>query len=244
MTIRAILFDKDGTLVDFEATWLAIGDAMAMKAANGDRSRADYLLGLGGYDFENRCFKADSIFASGTNAELIALWHPEASAAERLRLTREYDAYTAGEGAAQAVALPGLREALTALHPNYRMGVATNDSTAGAEQTVLALGVAQMFAATFGYDAVANPKPAPDVIIAFADMLGLRPSEIAMVGDNRHDMETARAAGAGLAIGVLSGNGSRETLNPLADVILDSVADLPAFLAGLHKGAGADRLDA
>ena len=52
-----------------------------------------------------------------------------------------------------------------------------------------------------------------------------------MVGDNRHDLEMARAGGAGLAVGVLSGTGTREALPPLADVVLDSVADLPAYLA-------------
>jgi len=31
---------------------------------------------------------------------------------------------------------------------------------------------------------------------------------------------------------VLSGTGSRETLEPLADVILESIAELPAYLAG------------
>jgi phosphoglycolate phosphatase len=51
-----------------------------------------------------------------------------------------------------------------------------------------------------------------------------------MVGDNRHDLEMARAAGAGLAVGVLSGTGSRKTLGGLADVILESVADLPAYI--------------
>ena len=51
-----------------------------------------------------------------------------------------------------------------------------------------------------------------------------------MVGDNRHDLEMARAGGAGLAVGVLSGTGTRESLMPLADVILNSIADLPAYL--------------
>ena len=53
-----------------------------------------------------------------------------------------------------------------------------------------------------------------------------------MVGDNRHDLEMARAGGAGLAVGVLSGTGTRETLSPMADVILDSIVDLPGYLAG------------
>ena len=88
-----------------------------------------------------------------------------------------------------------------------------------------------MFDAAYGYDAVANPKPAPDSLYAFSDLTGLKPSEIAMVGDNRHDLEMARAGGAGLAVGVLSGTGTRESLAPMADVILDSVADLPAYLA-------------
>ena len=87
-----------------------------------------------------------------------------------------------------------------------------------------------MFDAAFGYDAVANPKPAPDAIHAFCDLTGLKPSEIAMVGDNRHDLEMARAGGTGLAIGVLSGTGTRETLQPLADVILGSIAELPDYL--------------
>ena len=38
-------------------------------------------------------------------------------------------------------------------------------------------------------------------------------------------------AAAGLAIGVLSGTGTRESLAPMADVILDSIADLPGYLA-------------
>jgi phosphoglycolate phosphatase len=51
-----------------------------------------------------------------------------------------------------------------------------------------------------------------------------------MVGDNRHDLEMGRAGGVGLNVGVLSGTGTRETLLPLADVVLNSVSDLPAYL--------------
>ena len=130
-----------------------------------------------------------------------------------------------------AVPVPGVPEALASLHArSYRLGVATNDSTAGCEQTLLALGVAQLFEAAYGYDAVANPKPAPDTVLAFCDLTGLKPAEIAMVGDNRHDLEMARAGGCGLAVAVLSGTGTRETLTPLADVVLDSVAELPNWL--------------
>jgi phosphoglycolate phosphatase len=229
--IRGILFDKDGTLVDFQATWFAIGDLLALQAAGGDRQKANTLLEVAGYDFANRCFKADSVFAAGTNADIVALWYPDVPAAERMKMTVGFDRFTAEQGAAQSVPLPGSRDAIAALHAaGFRLGVATNDSTGGAEKTLLALGVAQMFDAAYGYDGVANPKPAPDSIHAFCDLTGLKPSQIAMVGDNRHDLQMARAGGVGLAVGVLSGTGTRESLGPLADVVLDSVADLPALL--------------
>ncbi|HWK66031.1 MAG TPA: HAD family hydrolase [Rhizobiaceae bacterium] len=230
--IKGILLDKDGTLVDFQATWFAIGDSMALRAAGGDRRKADQLMVAAGYDFDAHRFKGDSVFAAGTNADIVSLWYPDLPADQRRAMVAGFDTLAANEGAAQSVPLPGSREAVARLHAaGFRLGVATNDSTGGAEKTLLALGIAQMFDAAYGYDAVANPKPAPDTIIAFADFTGLRPSQIAMIGDNRHDLEMARAGGAGLAIGVLSGTGTRETLEPMADAVLDSIADLPAFLA-------------
>ena len=230
-SIKGILFDKDGTLVDFHATWFAIGDILALRAADGDRERANFLLDAAGFDFEAHRFRADSIFAAGTNADIVELWYPQLSSGERADLLAEFDRFTTSEGASKPVVLPGCHDALKLLHDaGLKLGVATNDSTSGAERTLAALGVSQLFVAAYGYDAVANPKPAPDIVVAFCDLTGLRPSELAMVGDNRHDLEMARAGGVGLAIGVLSGTGTRESLTPLADVVLDSIADLPAYL--------------
>lgn len=235
-SIKGILFDKDGTLIDFNATWFAIADLMAMEAAGGDRWKADRLLAVAGYDFADRRFKGDSIFAAGTNRDVVELWFPRLSSEEQIEALNRFNQITAVRGAEMAVPLPGITETLAALHAReYRLGVATNDSTAGCEKTLAALGIAQLFDAAYGYDAVANPKPAPDTILAFCDLTGLKPSEIAMVGDNRHDLDMARAGGCGLAVGVLSGTGTRASLEPIASVVLDSVVDLPAFLAGLES---------
>ena len=77
------------------------------------------------------------------------------------------------------------------------------------------------------------------MIVAFADMAGLKSSQVAMVGDNRHDLEAGRAGGAGLVVGVLSGTGDRRSLEQLADVVLASVADLPGYLKTGQVKAGA-----
>jgi phosphoglycolate phosphatase len=234
--IKGILFDKDGTLVDFNATWLGVADFMAMDASEGDRWKADRLLAAAGFDFATRRFKPDSIFASGTNLDVVELWFPRLSNEDQMLAVARFNEITSVQGSAMAVALPGIADTLAALHrKSYRLGVATNDSTSGAERTLVTLGVAQLFDAAYGYDAVANPKPAPDTILAFCDLTGLKPGEVAMVGDNRHDLEMARAGGCGLAVGVLSGTGTRESLAGIADVILDSVADLPDFLSARVK---------
>lgn len=231
--IRGVLFDKDGTLIDFHATWLSVGEALALRASQGDRSRARALLEKVGYDFAHNCFKADSVFAAGTNADIVAAWYPELSAPERMAKLAEFDGFSVVYGSQRPVPLAGAVDALKSLHEaGLKLGIATNDSTAGAEGTLVALSIAQLFDAVYGYDAVASPKPAPDIVHAFCDYTGLKPSQIAMVGDNSHDLEMGRAGGVGLNVGVLSGTGTRERLTPLADVVLQSVADLPAALAG------------
>jgi phosphoglycolate phosphatase len=230
--IKGILFDKDGTLIDFDRTWFAIADHMALKAADGVRDEADRLLAIAGYDFAARRFKADSVFAAGTNADIVALWYPRQTNAERVATLEECNRFTSENGGGRPHPLDGVKEALVALHGSgYRLGVATNDSTAGAERTLSSLGMAQLFDAVYGYDAVANPKPAADTIRAFCDLTGLKAAEIAMVGDNGHDLVMARNGDCGLAVAVLSGTGTRETLAPMADAVIDSVADLPPLLA-------------
>ena len=53
-----------------------------------------------------------------------------------------------------------------------------------------------------------------------------------MVGDSTHDLSAGRAAGM-RTVGVLTGVAQAEVLEPFADVILPSIADLPAWLDSL-----------
>jgi len=230
--IRAILFDKDGTLVDFNRTWFSISQELARRSADGDEALARTLLDAGGYDWEAEQFRANSAIAAGTIEDIVSLWHPqESDDARRVRIA-DYDRYGVEEGAKQAVAVEALTETLHALQQaGFVLGIATNDSEAGARATAQALGVSDFFSGFVGYDTAARAKPYADPLLHFAAEIGVEPEQVAMVGDNPHDMECARAAKAGLAVGVLTGNSSREVLEPLADVVLPSIADLPDYFS-------------
>ncbi len=230
--IRAILFDKDGTLLDFNATWLDFVREFAFRAADGAEARSQELLEMAGYDRTSGRFHGGSVVAAGTSADIIAIMYPHASKAEQQALVEDADRLASDVAQNRAVALPGVIETLGRLHANgFKLGLATNDSTAGPEPTLTKFGIAHLFDAAYGYDAVANPKPAPDVVLAYADTVGASPDQVAMVGDNAHDLEAARAAGAGLSVGVLSGNSTISDLKPLADFVIESVTDLPDLLA-------------
>lgn len=230
--IRAILFDKDGTLIDFDRTWFEISRELAQRSAAGDKELARELLDQGGYDWETKRFRPNSVIAAGTVADIVSLWHPDVSETEHQALIRDYDEYGVQHGARSAVGLDGLVAALQALkQAGFKLGIATNDSEAGARATAEALGIADLFSAILGYDTAARAKPHADPLLHFAALVGVEPEQVAMVGDNPHDMECARAANAGLAVGVLTGNSSHEVLAPLADIVLNSMTELPSYFA-------------
>jgi phosphoglycolate phosphatase len=230
--IRGILFDKDGTLIDFNRTWFGIVMALARRAASGDEQAARDLVEAGGYDWQQQRFLGGSVVAAGTIADLVDLWHPGLEAGSQRERIASYDSFAVEEGARRAAGIEGLYPTLVALTgQGFLLGIATNDSEAGARATAEALGLTALFSEIIGYDSVARAKPYPDQLALFAASTGLPARAIAMVGDNTHDLEMAHAAGAGLAIGVLSGNSTRAELASRADIILDSIADLPALFA-------------
>jgi len=76
----------------------------------------------------------------------------------------------------------------------------------------------------------------PKCHLTNTDTTGLSPSEVMVVGDNVHDLEMGRNAGAGHVIGVLTGTGGHEHLAPLADRVIDSIRDLSAIVDEIVSG--------
>ena len=66
--------------------------------------------------------------------------------------------------------------------------------------------------------------------MAFCAATSIKPAEVIVVGDNRHDIEMGRNANAGLCVGVLTGASTRDELEAIADIVLDDIAGLPDLL--------------
>jgi len=229
--IKAILFDKDGTLVDFDRTWADTNRKGALIAADGDPALAERLLIECGMDPVSGKTRADSMFAAANAREIAAHMIAHGSPFEPEELMQLLDK-TFVEGAESPWPICDLKPLMQSLAgAGMAIGIASSDGEASIRRTVDVLDLTSEVGFIAGYDSGHGPKPEPGMLLAFALHLDLHPSQIAMVGDNGHDMEMARAAAAGAAIGVLSGTGTRKTLEALADVLIGSVADLPALMA-------------
>lgn len=234
MTIRAVLFDKDGTLIDVNATWIPIYREMLMDIFATDLEGAEALMAKAGYDKAADRFRAGSILAGGTTRQLVEVLWPgidDTGAADKVRLLDHGYTHLVRERLTPLMPLEPILAELRAM--GMRLGVATNDSHVSAKAQMAEVGVITHFDGIIAADTVPVPKPSGNMIRSFAEITGIPASAIAMVGDNHHDMEEARNGGAGLAVAVLSGNAAHEDIAHLADHTLASIADLPALLRSL-----------
>ncbi len=232
--IKAILFDKDGTLIDFEATWGPVNQQVGLLAAGGKAELSKIILDRCGVDAATGKTRAESPLAIAAADEIAdALME----AGSRLSKTELVDGLHTlfADAARSAVALTDLPALFTALKSQgLGLGIASSDSRQAVAETVNIFGLNSLVDFHCGYDSGFGPKPESGMIHAFCAAVELEPHQIAMVGDSTHDLKMGKAAGAGLTIGVLTGTGTWETLRDFADVLIPSIADLPALLAVKH----------
>jgi phosphoglycolate phosphatase len=174
---------------------------------------------------------ADSLFAAGNAAEIAAHMVLHGSLVPRDELTAELDRIFA-DGAENPVPVCDLPAVMRKLRgAGFRIGIASSDNERAVRRSAEKLAIVEFIDFYAGYDSGHGPKPQPGMIHGFCATVGVDAAAVAMIGDNRHDMVMARAAGAGAAVSVLSGTGTRETLGDIADICIASVEHLPALLA-------------
>ena len=217
--MRAIVFDKDGTLLDFQATY---GPATrdVLRALDGDFERMAKAIG---YDAAGETFAPSSPVIAGSNADVLdALRGAGASVS-----LEELDALFAETSVPHAALLPGVTEALAAL--DRPLAIATNDAEACARLQLERVGLLDRFRAVVGYDSGHGAKPEPGMILACAAHLECGPADVAFVGDSLTDCRAGRAAGV-FTVAVTTGEASAEELEPHADAVIAALAELAPLL--------------
>lgn len=238
---KLVIFDKDGTLIDFTAMWgsWAFGFVERMADAVAPAVR-EPLYQLFGVDPLSRRIDPHGALAIA----------PEAATQQQIvRLLRGYgygDAaawalvattWQAPDPAQSAVPCADVRGLCTWLASHgVAIAVATADNRGPTMQTIAALGIApwvQVIASAD--DPGVAPKPAPDKIYRICQTLQIAPADAVMVGDTPADMQMGGNAGVGLRVAVTTGVSTSAELQPHADVVIAHVGLLPSLYAA---GAG------
>jgi len=231
--IRGILFDKDGTLLDFNRTWLPPYQAAAnyIQELSGGRVSAATLLEAGGYVAESATWQPDSLLAAGSNRQILDAWELQAGApftAEQLAALGVFFRREAGDYVATVVNLPACLGALK--DRGYQLGLATMDDQRHAEKMIRSMSIDGMFDFVCGADSGFGVKPEPGMVMAFCRRTGLEPDQVAMVGDSPRDILMGLNAGAGLSIGVTSGAHSADHLREHTPHVLPDISALGHYL--------------
>lgn len=227
MRVEAILFDKDGTLFEFAATWGPFARAFVLRVAENDPDRATRIGHTVGYDMAADRFDPDSVLIAATADDIardLRSSLPHLSHAALVDLLNEEAAL-----APQAQHLPLAPYLDALLGRGLKLGVATNDSEIPALSHLEAAGIRDRFEFVAGFDSGHGAKPGTGQLLAFAAHVGLDPAQVVMVGDSTHDLMAGRAAGM-VTIGVLTGLAGADVLAPFADAVLPDIGHIPAWL--------------
>ena len=214
-TLRAVLFDLDGTLIDSIGL---IVDAMHYA-----------FEGFGG------TVPADSAWMAGIGTPLYKQLALYARSPEELDLLRErYRAYQFIHHDNVIKEYPGTTAVLENLHARgLVMGIVTSKGDELATRGLELTGLAKFLPVVIGADSVTRHKPEPEPVLLALERLGVRADEALMMGDSPHDISSGNAAGVA-TIGALWGPFTREQIavaNPTH--WLSNIRGLPALLVSV-----------
>lgn len=238
---QAIIFDKDGTLIDFDAMWggWVIYLAEQLSQASGLPVREALSLAMG-YDEGTKKVLAHGKLAITPMAKLYTLTVEvmqslglSAEKAEKIVET----CWCIPDPVELAKPFTDMRELFYKLHSEgIKIAIATADDREPTQAMLEAFDVEEYIFTMVCADDGILTKPAPDMVHAICQRMNIHPSKVMVIGDTIADLKMARAAGAGLSVGVLSGVSNARDLVPFADVLLESVEDLLTY-SSMHEAS-------
>jgi phosphoglycolate phosphatase len=219
--LSAVLFDLDGTLLDtVKDIALALNRTLL---EYGCRSLADgevrRMIGRGSPILIERALASqDRSVDAAAQAGMVERFFHHYGALEEMN-----------EDSAQPFA--GASELLHALHgAGLRTAVVTNKQHRFAAALLERLGLSGWIDVVVGGDTCARRKPDPQPLLFACESLHVPPFESLMVGDSVNDVQAARAAGIPIVCVSYGYNEGRDPRTLDCDVLVDSLAELPALL--------------
>lgn len=197
--IKGVLFDKDGTLLEFLTLWHGIIrnvlDDLELRYSV-SKETIEELKRVSGFRKDN--FAKESRIQYLATTQIVDLWigilNKEAQCITCRELT-ELINEKAVAGNLEITALKGVKELLGYLKSKeYLLGVATADMEYSTCYGLKKAGILEYFD-YIGYNGEdIDPKPSPDMAVNFCRKMNLRPAEVLIVGDSVTDMEFAENA--------------------------------------------------
>lgn len=217
--IHALLFDLDGTLVETDdqavATLAHRLAPLAPLLPDHDPHRAARRLTMWSHD--------------GLYTGLAWLDRLSLDAAVRRGLSRLRRAEAEAPAAPpRYVPVAGTSAMLRRLAARYPIGIVSTRPSADVWTYLAQEDLEEAVTVVVGADTTRRLKPHPEPVQWAAAALGLRPSQVALVGDTAADVASACAAGA-VAVAVLCGFGEPQDFRQ-ADLVLRTTADLERWV--------------
>ncbi len=222
------MFDKDGTLFDFEKTWNSWTSRILTEVSKQSDVSISALADAIDFDLKTGKLLPQSIVIAGTHRQVTAALHTKLSNWDFEHLESFLLDYVIKTRQYEVVPLQKYFRKLKS--EGLLLGVMTNDAERGAQAHLAEAGILDLLDFVAGSDTGFGCKPAPEPLLAFAKITGLKPHEIAMVGDSLHDLQAAQAAGM-MRIAVLTGMASEDELKKHADLVLPSIANLSDLIS-------------
>lgn len=239
--IEAILFDKDGTLIDIHYYWasmIRIRAALIVKRCFNDQVKKDEieaeLIDSMGVDLQSGRMKPEGPVGVeprhcivNVAANVVRRNGCDISNHEMEAIFSEVDYVTSSNLLPLLKLLPGVEDLLKMLKdaciPAF---IVSTDITSRACKAMETLQLDRYFEDIIGGDQVENSKPSADMALLALKRCGVTPKGAVVIGDHPVDIKMGCAANVGLNIGVLTGLSEHSAFDGLACHI---VSDLSAI---------------